>query len=1373
MRTSFRYLVFALTLACLAANAAEPDALARQIFDATGIRGGIVVHLGCGDGQFTAALRTAAGPASAPGVALLPGCSTSASFQVQGLDRNPANVAAAREFLYKKGLYGEVSVERLDGAQMPYIDNLVNLVVAEDLNGISINEIKRVLVPNGVAYLKQDGTWQKIVKPRPPDFDDWTHYYYDSRGNAVSHDTAIAPPKRLQWVGTPRWSRHHDRMSSVSAMVSSAGRLFYIMDEGSRISILLPSHWSMIARDAFNGTVLWKKPIEKWQTQMWPLKSGPTQLARRLVGDGERVYVTLAIDAPICCLDGATGQQLQVYPSTKGAEEILLCRVAPASVPAGKQGDQATAGTEAGATVLYALVNPHVWALEDFAPKFNTGDQKRVETEFNWDRKPRELQAVDPKTGNLLWKSQPALIAPLTLATDGKRMVYYDGDKLICLDPATGKQRWASVAEPKRKLFEYNYAPRVVLQDKVVLYAGGDGAMKGVDAESGKELWAAPHSHSGYRSPEDLIVAGGLVWDAPTTGGGMSGAFCGRNPLTGEVKVEFPPDVNTYWFHHRCYIAKATDRFILTSRTGIEFVDFRAKHWEINHWVRGACLYGILPANGLVYSGPHNCACYPEAKLFGMNALAPALATPLPPTPPDEQRLERGPAYDQPLADVKPDPKDWPTYRHDPGRSGHTDQPLLDDQSTAWEFDLGGKLSAPTIAGGKVFVSQVDQHTVVALDMATGKPLWRFIAGARVDSPPTFWNGRVLFGCMDGHVYCLRASDGALAWRFRAAPLDRRNTAFEQIESVWPVHGSVLVENGIVSCVAGRSVFLDGGLRFLRLDAAAGKKLIETVYDEKDPDTGRNLQDRVKTLQMPVGLNDILSSDGKLVYLRSQKIDPATGKRVDIGPVSGNAPDQGAAQKGEGAHLFAPMGFVDESWFHRDYWVYGKSFAGGHNGYFQAAKFAPAGRLLVADDKNVYGFGRKPQYLKWTTTLEYQLFSSNKEAPDARPEAEGAGGPRKKGAAGKHIGGGDAPAVRFTDSPRLDPSGKPLTVEAWIKPSCKNGVIVTHGGGMNGFALTLQDGKPAFSVCATKDTATAASEKALDGDWHHLAGVLTDGKQLRLFVDGQLAAEKRAAGLIAKKPNLGLQIGSAANSLVTQHGAGAPYTGLIDRVAIFYGALSANEIAEHAKDATPLARSSGAVLSCSFDKADARDESGNGLHGIMSGVQIAKGKVGGALLFPKSGEGPELHPGGKEVVEIDKDAPDHHPGTAPEPLISQKGTNVQFHWTRPIPVIARAMAMAGDTLLVAGPPDLIDEEYAFERMTQRDPAILDALASQDAAINGKKDASLLAFNKAGDALPKEFELDSAPTWDGMAVAHGHIFVTTLTGKVICYGKAAK
>ena len=99
--------------------------------------------------------------------------------------------------------------------------------------------------------------------------------------------------------------------------------------------------------------------------------------------------------------------------------------------------------------------------------------------------------------------------------------------------------------------------------------------------------------------------------------------FTGRDLQTGEVKMRVPARrAIPHWFHHRCYRSRATDKYFIASRTGIEFIDLEAKHWDINHWVRGGCLYGFMPANGLIYVPPHACGCFLESKLFGFNALA-------------------------------------------------------------------------------------------------------------------------------------------------------------------------------------------------------------------------------------------------------------------------------------------------------------------------------------------------------------------------------------------------------------------------------------------------------------------------------------------------------------------------------------------------------------------------------------------------------------------------------------------------------------------------------------------------------------------------------------------------------------------------------
>ena len=195
--------------------AAESETMADKIFSQTKVQGGFVVHLGCGDGTLTTTLRQ------------------SEAFQVHGLTRSLADLNAARQHVLKSGNYGDVAVDLLTGDQLPYVDNLVNLLVVEEESGISSEEMQRVLVPNGVAYVKTgNGQWIKTSKAWPDNIDEWSHYLHDASGNAVAHDDVVAQPRHLQWVGSPRWSRHHDRMASMSALVSTNGRMFYVMDEG-------------------------------------------------------------------------------------------------------------------------------------------------------------------------------------------------------------------------------------------------------------------------------------------------------------------------------------------------------------------------------------------------------------------------------------------------------------------------------------------------------------------------------------------------------------------------------------------------------------------------------------------------------------------------------------------------------------------------------------------------------------------------------------------------------------------------------------------------------------------------------------------------------------------------------------------------------------------------------------------------------------------------------------------------------------------------------------------------------------------------------------------------------------------------------------
>ncbi|MHC4403699.1 MAG: outer membrane protein assembly factor BamB family protein [Planctomycetota bacterium] len=962
---------------CLGAEAGEgdPASLARQILAETNVKGGVIVHVGCGDGRLTAALGAGE------------------SYLIQGLDTEPENVARARSRIQKLGDYGRVSVDVWDGTHLPYVDNFVNLIVADSAGELSLEEVTRALCPNGVAMVKESGgrvdaldgpkveiggvTWCKTIKPWPEGIDQWTHFLHGPDNNAVAHDRVVGPPRRMQWLGGPRYSRHHDKMSSVSAVVSAAGRVFYIIDEAPDVSILTAPKWNLVARDAFNGTILWRRPVGPWHSHMHGLKSGPADLPRRLVAVGQRVYVTLGLGEPLTALDAATGQTVHTYRQTDNAEEIVCSE-----------------------GVLFVQVGSPT-------PLSPAGSRRKGKPAPPGDS-PKTLLAIEADSGQILWTAEEPMLKG-TLAADQRRVVFMSIDRVVCLDRRDGRELWRSEPLPRAEQYPLRFTPTLVLHGDLALFAGGEFAANGnrswatgkddtltaLSATTGETLWKAPHPLSGYASAEDLLVTNGIVWAGETTSGHAVGRFTGRDVATGKVIAEFDPDVDTYWFHHRCHRGKATDKYLLTSRTGTEFIDVETHHWQIHHWVRGACLYGVMPANGLLYAPPHPCACFLEAKTIGFSALAAQAAESQTPKADATPRLVRGPAYDDQflrLSDSASAGEDWPTYRHDPARSGRATTNVPAGLEQAWTADLGPRLTSPVIAGGRVFLASVDAHTVHALDAASGKPLWQHTAGGRVDSPPTCWQGRILFGSADGRVTCLRASDGALAWRFRAAPIDRRLAAFGQIESVWPVHGSVLVYDDVLWFACGRSMFLDGGIRLFRLDPRTGRVLLETVMDDRDTAGGKQLQDYARQHNMPVALPDVLSCDGRLVYMRSQPFElDGTRLPLEALPYAGN-PERYSVpptQRPDHAHLFSPTGFLDDTWWHRTYWVYGSRFLGGWAGYSQAGKVAPAGKILVFDDSNVYGYGRKPQYYRWTTPIEHHLFRADKDPQNVPPDGQG------------------------------------------------------------------------------------------------------------------------------------------------------------------------------------------------------------------------------------------------------------------------------------------------------------------------------------------------------------------------------------------------
>jgi outer membrane protein assembly factor BamB len=758
-----------------AAEPAAPKTLAAEIIAGAGVPGGLCVHLGCGDGSLTANL------------------SAEGRFLVHGLDPDAAAVDAAARLIRSRGIYGQVWAEAYSGEHLPYTENLVNLVVADDPSRMSVPcaEIFRVLVPDGIAYIGQSaaaqaakrldvdglkkrladagfagiqviersGVWVRAKKSRPPEMDEWGQPRHGASGNAVSSDTLVGPPRRVRWIAGP--------MHESSNIVTAGGRFFYA---------------GAIARDAFNGLRLWDRKLDPTPMRLgFPAAAVPGSALP--VASGNRLYVVTG--GKLAALDAATGESVREYPDAGTPKEILL----------------------EGKTLLA------------------------------WDAS--TLKALNIESGKVLWTHAAVRLAGVVAGDGG--VFCLDGETskdggraVLRLDLATGKVVWRKADYPwAAKVQRLSYYKGLLacevstLSDTkpgngMHLLAAGDGSQKW------EYLYEPGQAHYQQGRPLQTETR---VWVL------SNGKWQGLDRGTGSVREEYKAGSN------HCYPPVAAGSYLLGEE--MSFTDMKTGEKVANRITKGNCGRdaGFVPANGLLYVAPKHCACYPMLK--GYTAMAPAKRqggkAAKEPTPADFV-AERGPAFGAagPAATAAAASGEWPSYRADMWRSASTAAPAPANPEVIWTAEIGdwpavrslqdwkenpwirGPVTPPVVAGGTVFLAQPDGHRVLAFDAKTGKPQWDFTANGRVDTPPTIWDGLCLFGTSSGYVYCLRAADGKLVWRLRAGPEDERIVAFGQLESPWPVPGSVLIVNGTAYFAAGRQALADGGIRIFAADPGTG-----------------------------------------------------------------------------------------------------------------------------------------------------------------------------------------------------------------------------------------------------------------------------------------------------------------------------------------------------------------------------------------------------------------------------------------------------------------------------------------------------------------------------------------------------------------------
>ena len=125
-------------------------------------------------------------------------------------------------------------------------------------------------------------------------------------------------------------------------------------------------------------------------------------------------------------------------------------------------------------------------------------------------------------------------------------------------------------------------------------------------------------------------------------------------------------------------------------------------------------------------------------------------------------------------------------------------------------FSVDARAGKPAIADGIVYLGS-EAGTLHAVDMETGREVWRFKTGGPVFHPPYVNDDLVLFGSWDGRLRAVSRKNGDLIWDFEAGRVD------------WEVRDIFI--NGIPTVLDGVAYFSSEDFNVYAVDMETGREL--------------------------------------------------------------------------------------------------------------------------------------------------------------------------------------------------------------------------------------------------------------------------------------------------------------------------------------------------------------------------------------------------------------------------------------------------------------------------------------------------------------------------------------------------------------------
>jgi outer membrane protein assembly factor BamB len=640
-------------------------------------------------------------------------------------------------------------------------------------------EILRVLHPGAACW----GAGTPLVKPVDPRSDQWRHPYHGPDNNVVSSDGTARLPGELRFQTFPVFA------AMPNQSLFAGGRIFFFTGHIAFHEREEPLLNTLTVLNAYNGLRLWSRPLD------------PSCVVHN--------FTKLATDREVVFAEGET---LWVLDAASGAERGKF----PVPADAAAAGDTDWKWIVQDGDTLWAALGPPDGRVMPHRLKRQMGhwpwdvadaQYRMIVDNFGAARRLAAFQFPEMQLRWCIQEPEPFDVRALCL--EGGRIVQLAPRQyLAARDAMTGTQLWRRTPESAPQLFDaigqalkrqgwgLGWATYCCARaSRGVLCIAGPPFKQtiGVDLEGGELLWALDNE-----SPHPFFLDDTL-YVMPRVAAPAS--VCRKvHPRTGQVLDELSLGVIG-----SCTRLTVTPQQFFYRPGGGDgrtvYFDLAAQQLaDYQGVVRPGCFDGVVPANGRLYWMPLACDCW---QVHGTFCMAPR--TPLPEvSPPARTSTWKTPVSSRPAG-----ADDWPAFRADAAGSATVAVPVPQQIRESWRTRHSGGVTAPVCVGDRVLFGGRD-GTVTSLDARTGDVVWRASAQAGVPFPPVYWNGRVLVASCDGTLYCLDAQDGRELGRKAIAPDTRLVNIMDQIMSVWPLGGGVVVDNQGVAYTAAGSTAADG-----------------------------------------------------------------------------------------------------------------------------------------------------------------------------------------------------------------------------------------------------------------------------------------------------------------------------------------------------------------------------------------------------------------------------------------------------------------------------------------------------------------------------------------------------------------------------------